>query len=50
MIADDGVLRYLRGRRDEILGRLVEFASIPSVSTDPAHAADIERAARWVAA
>jgi acetylornithine deacetylase/succinyl-diaminopimelate desuccinylase-like protein len=50
MIADDGVLRHLRGRRDEILGRLVEFASIPSVSTDPAHAADIERAAHWVAA
>jgi acetylornithine deacetylase/succinyl-diaminopimelate desuccinylase-like protein len=50
MIAGDDVLQYLRARRDEIVGKLVEFASIPSVSTDPAHAADIDRAARWVAA
>ncbi len=28
---------------------LVQFAAIPSVSTDPAHAPDIARAARWVA-
>jgi acetylornithine deacetylase/succinyl-diaminopimelate desuccinylase-like protein len=49
MIGGDDVLRHLRERRDEILARLVEFASIPSVSTDPAHAADIDRAARWVA-
>ena len=49
MMADDDVLAHLRAHRDEILGKLVEFASIPSVSTDPAHAADIERAARWVA-
>jgi acetylornithine deacetylase/succinyl-diaminopimelate desuccinylase-like protein len=49
MIADPGVLQHLRAHRDEIFGRLVEFASIPSVSTDPAHAADIDRAARWVA-
>jgi acetylornithine deacetylase/succinyl-diaminopimelate desuccinylase-like protein len=47
---DAGVLAHLRANRDRILGRLVEFASIPSVSTDPAHAADIDRAARWVAA
>jgi acetylornithine deacetylase/succinyl-diaminopimelate desuccinylase-like protein len=45
----DPVLRQLRSRHDQILARLVEFASIPSVSTDPAHAADIDRAARWVA-
>lgn len=49
-MADDGVLAHLRGNRDRILSKLVEFASIPSVSTDPAHAADIDRAARWVAA
>jgi acetylornithine deacetylase/succinyl-diaminopimelate desuccinylase-like protein len=47
---DAGVLAHLRANRDRILGKLVEFASIPSVSTDPAHAADIDRAARWVAA
>jgi acetylornithine deacetylase/succinyl-diaminopimelate desuccinylase-like protein len=44
------VLAHLRANRDRILGRLVDFASIPSVSTDPAHAVDIDRAARWVAA
>jgi acetylornithine deacetylase/succinyl-diaminopimelate desuccinylase-like protein len=49
MSAEADVLRHLRERRDEILGRLVEFASIPSVSTDPVHAADVHRAARWVA-
>lgn len=34
------------GYRDE----LAEFVAIPSVSTDPAHAADVRRAAEWVAA
>jgi len=50
MRADDRVLASLRANHDRILGKLVEFASIPSVSTDPAHAADIDRAAHWVAA
>jgi acetylornithine deacetylase/succinyl-diaminopimelate desuccinylase-like protein len=45
----DRVLAHLRANRERILGKLVAFASIPSVSTDPVHAADIERAARWVA-
>ena len=30
---------YARAKRDEILAELIEFASIPSVSTDPAYAA-----------
>src|SRR5262249_56141311 len=47
---DARVLGRLEVNRDRILARLVELASIPSVSTDPAHADDIERAARWVAA
>ena len=42
------VRAHLRANHVRILGKLVEFASIPSVSTDPAHAADIDRAARWV--
>jgi acetylornithine deacetylase/succinyl-diaminopimelate desuccinylase-like protein len=46
---DEAVLARLRTNHDRILARLVEFASIPSVSTDPAHAADIGRAASWVA-
>ncbi len=32
-----------------LLADLAAFASIPSVSTDPAYAADIRRAAEWVA-
>ena len=50
MTADIRVLAHLRANHDRIFGKLVEFASIPSVSTDPAHAPDIDRAARWVAA
>lgn len=46
---DERVLAHLRQRHDRILDELVTFASIPSVSTDPAHAGDIERAAQWVA-
>jgi acetylornithine deacetylase/succinyl-diaminopimelate desuccinylase-like protein len=43
------VLAHLESKHDRILAELVEFAAIPSVSTDPAHAADIGAAARWVA-
>jgi acetylornithine deacetylase/succinyl-diaminopimelate desuccinylase-like protein len=50
MMVDDRVQAHLRANHERIFSKLVEFASIPSVSTDPAHAADIERAARWVAA
>jgi len=44
------VLAYLAANHDRILGELIEFAAIPSVSTDPAHAADVRAAALWVAA
>lgn len=44
------VLAQLAASHDRILGELIEFASIPSVSTDPAHAADMATAAGWVAA
>jgi acetylornithine deacetylase/succinyl-diaminopimelate desuccinylase-like protein len=43
------VLAYLAANHDRILGELIEFAAIPSVSTDPAHAADVRAAALWVA-
>ena len=43
------VLTHLESRHDRILTELIEFATIPSVSTDPAHAADVDAAARWVA-
>jgi len=34
--------------RDALPGELVEFLRIPSVSADPAHGADVARAAGWV--
>jgi acetylornithine deacetylase/succinyl-diaminopimelate desuccinylase-like protein len=46
----DAVLANLDAAHQRILGELIEFASIPSVSTDPAHAADVHAAAAWVAA
>src|ERR1700746_1956348 len=42
-------LDYVQTHREEILAELVAFARIPSVSTDPAYAAHIGEAARWVA-
>ena len=48
-MALDHVLEHLRTRHDSALGELIEFASIPSVSTDPAHANDVRAAAAWVA-
>jgi acetylornithine deacetylase/succinyl-diaminopimelate desuccinylase-like protein len=42
-------LEYLRAHQERILSELIEFARIPSVSTDPSRKADITRAAEWVA-
>jgi acetylornithine deacetylase/succinyl-diaminopimelate desuccinylase-like protein len=46
----DAVLRYLADHELQYLRELAEFVGIPSVSTDPAHAGDVRRAAEWVAA
>jgi acetylornithine deacetylase/succinyl-diaminopimelate desuccinylase-like protein len=46
---DERMLAHFDANGDRILDSLVQFASIPSVSTDPSHASDIARAARWVA-
>jgi acetylornithine deacetylase/succinyl-diaminopimelate desuccinylase-like protein len=43
------VLAHLERRHAPILAELIEFAAIPSVSTDPAHSADVHAAAAWVA-
>jgi acetylornithine deacetylase/succinyl-diaminopimelate desuccinylase-like protein len=48
-MTNERVLAHLETNHDRILAELVAFASIPSVSTDPAHAADMEAAAQWVA-
>ncbi len=42
------VLELLAARREASLEELVEFASIPSVSAQPAHAPDMARAAEWL--
>lgn len=44
------VLARLEAGHDRILGELKEFARIPSVSTDPRRAPDLQAAAAWVAA
>jgi acetylornithine deacetylase/succinyl-diaminopimelate desuccinylase-like protein len=44
------VLARLAAGHDRVLAELIAFASIPSVSADPAHAADVRAAAEWVAA
>lgn len=48
-MANAPVLAHITASHDRIFSELVEFAAIASVSTDPAHAADMRAAARWVA-
>jgi acetylornithine deacetylase/succinyl-diaminopimelate desuccinylase-like protein len=43
-------LEYLEAHHDKILRELIEFARIPTVSTDPAHREDMVRGANWAAA
>jgi acetylornithine deacetylase/succinyl-diaminopimelate desuccinylase-like protein len=45
----DAVLARMTSAHALILDELKEFAAIPSVSTVPAHAADMDKAAQWVA-
>ncbi len=40
---------YLEANRERFLKEMLEFLSIPSISSLPERAADVERAARWVA-
>lgn len=42
------VLAKLAASRDRSLERTIELLSIPSISTNPAHAADVKRASQWV--
>ena len=48
-VALQKVLDHLSANQDHTLGELIEFASIPSVSTDPLHEKDIASASTWVA-
>ncbi len=44
----DGILKVLLDNYVAYLRDLAEFVVIPSVSTDPAHESDVQRAADWV--
>jgi acetylornithine deacetylase/succinyl-diaminopimelate desuccinylase-like protein len=48
-VSIEKVLAHLAAHHDRTLAELVDFAAIPSVSTDPAHAIDVHAAASWVA-
>lgn len=48
--SSDAARAYARASGERFLGELIEVLRIPSVSTDPAHAGDIRRAADWLAA
>jgi len=50
MTALDGVLKRVDGNLDQAIRRLFDLVRIPSISTDPAHAADCVRAADWLVA
>jgi acetylornithine deacetylase/succinyl-diaminopimelate desuccinylase-like protein len=41
-------IEYARANQDRSLEELIEFLSIPSISTQPEHKPDIERAAAWL--
>lgn len=45
----NAVLKILADNERQYLRELAEFVGIPSVSTDPAHASDVRRAANWIA-
>jgi acetylornithine deacetylase/succinyl-diaminopimelate desuccinylase-like protein len=42
-------LSYAQEHKDQFLDELIEFVSIPSVSTDPEKKTEMQRAAQWVA-
>jgi len=48
-MTDDAVEAYLDANQEARLESFLEFLRIPSVSTEPAHAADCRRAADWLA-
>ena len=43
------VLAYLKTHKKQFVDELIEYVSIPSVSAQPKHKADMERCARWIA-
>lgn len=48
-LRDDRVERHVEARRERLIGELLDFLRIPSVSTDPSRVGDVARAAEFVA-
>ena len=48
-VSRSAALQYAHNNRDRFLEELEEFVRIPSISTDPAAKADMQKAAEWVA-
>ncbi len=44
----ESILKSIDDRRDQTLGGLIEFLKIPSVSTKPDHAPQMQRCANWL--
>jgi acetylornithine deacetylase/succinyl-diaminopimelate desuccinylase-like protein len=44
----EAALAFARGQKDAFLKSLKELISLPSISTDPVHAADMQKTAEWV--
>jgi acetylornithine deacetylase/succinyl-diaminopimelate desuccinylase-like protein len=49
-MAETDVRRYVDANASEFLAELTDWMRIPSVSADPARAADVRRSAEWLAA
>src|SRR6185295_13817905 len=47
--AHDAPSAYARGNRARFVGELKEFVRLPSISSQPTHAADVKRCAEWLA-
>ena len=47
---NSSIATYLHHARDRQLQELIEWLQIPSISTLPAHKADVHRAGEWLAA
>ena len=42
-------IEYLKNNREKLLEELKEFIRIPSISTEPKHRGDVDKAAEWLA-
>jgi len=48
-VAQSNALKYLKENHERFKNELIEWLHIPSISIEPAHQTDVERAAEWIA-